>query len=100
MFTYLCSANKQKQNSMKLQLTIYDPCAGGAVLKRESFEVVRIEGPFTAPGFFGTNDPFKTVIYKDNNGKIGYKFFNVGNNTTNTSNIYIDNLVEQYKLID
>ena len=85
---------------MKIELTIYDPCAGGAVLKRESFEVVRIEGPFTAPGFFGTDDPFKTVIYKDNGGKIRYKFFNVGNNTTGTANVYTNNIVKQYKLID
>jgi len=84
---------------MKIELTIYDPGAAGAVLKRESFEVVRIEGPFTAPGLFGTDDPFKTVIYKGNDGRLNYKFFKAGN-ATNTANIYTNNLVKQYKLID
>ena len=85
---------------MKLQLTIFDPRDGGAILSEAFFDVVGIEGPFTAPCFFGTDDPFKTVFYNDNDGKIGYVYFNIGDNTTGTANVYTNNLVKQYKLMD
>ena len=82
---------------MKLHLTIFAPCNGGAVLSEAFFNVVSVGEPFAAPGIFGTGDPFKTVLYKDDAGIVRSQYIHEGSGLTN---IYTDDLAYRYELIN
>lgn len=82
---------------MKLQLAIYDIYDGGALISEEAFDVVSVGAPFSAPGLFGTNDPFKTVLYKDSAGITLSQYVSAGEGLIN---IYVDGLIKRYKLIN